>query len=77
MLGAQSANEVLIALKAKLKCERDKHFHEVREASTKAAECVFWLEELDRLTRQQERFQPAKVAEQGAEPTKEEKQDAS
>lgn len=65
MLSETAANEVIVALKARLKQKRDKHYQEMRDAITRASECQHWLNELDREIRQQQRFEP--VAEQGAD----------
>ena len=51
-----AANEVIIAMKAKLKYKKDEYFRQSREAGIKAQECVDWLDVLDNEIRQQERF---------------------
>lgn len=53
-----AANEVIAAMKAKLKYKRDTYFRESSEAAIKAQECVAWLDVLDHEIRQQERVLP-------------------
>lgn len=67
MLSETAANEVFIALKARLKHKRDKHYQEMRDATTRASECQHWLDELDREMRQQQHFEPADPPQEAGE----------
>ena len=58
VLNEISANEVIIAVKARLKHKRDEYFRETREAAVRAQVCVDWLDVLDHEIRQQEKFHP-------------------